>query len=70
MKAPVTDEYHAMVDSGTNAIVIPLHLDMCGEIAECKVPSATVEGPIVKVLKHKGEWRLVELITGLPLPIS
>ena len=35
--------------SGTNAVIVPLHLHMCGEIAECKVPSATVERPIVQV---------------------
>ena len=29
-----------MMDSGANAIIAPLHPDMSGEIAECKVPSA------------------------------
>ena len=56
---PVSDEYYAMMDSGTNAIIVPLHPDMCGEIAECKVPSATVDGPIVQVLKYGQERRLV-----------
>ena len=37
-----TDEYYAMVDSGTNAIILPLHPRMVGDIAECQVPSATV----------------------------
>ena len=41
----VSDEYYAMMGSGTNAIIVPLHPDMSGEIAECKVPSATVQGP-------------------------
>ena len=36
---PVSDEYYAMMDSGTNAIIVPLHPDMSGEIAERKVPS-------------------------------
>ena len=53
VKAPVTDEYYAMVDSGTNAIVVPLHPEMCEEIAECKTPSAAVEGPTVQVLEHQ-----------------
>ena len=43
------DEHYAMVDSGTNAIILPLHPRMQGEIAECQVPSATVTGPIVQV---------------------
>ena len=41
-----SDEYYAMVDSGTNAIILPLHPRMQGDIAECQVPSATVTGPI------------------------
>ena len=49
---PVSEEYSAMMDSGTNAIIVPLHPDMSGEIAECKAPSATAEGPIVQVLKY------------------
>ena len=40
-------------------IIVPLHPDMCGEIAECKVASATVEGPNAQVLKHGQERRLV-----------
>ena len=38
------DKYYAMVDSGTNAIIVALHPNMRGEIAECQVPSATVTG--------------------------
>ena len=47
----VSDDSCAMMDSETNAITVPLHPDMCGEIAECKVPSATVQGPIVQILE-------------------
>ena len=35
-----SEDCYAMVDSGTNAIIVPLHPDMCGEIAEGKVPSS------------------------------
>ena len=38
------DEFYAMSDSGTNAIIAPLHPRMEGEVAECQVPSATVTG--------------------------
>ena len=62
----VSDEYYAMVDSGTNAIIVPLHPDMCGVTAECKVPSATVEGPIVQVLKYGQERRF----PCRPAPVS
>ena len=48
------DEYYAMVDSGTNAIILPLHPSMEGEIAECQVPSATVTGPIVQTYDFNG----------------
>ena len=58
-KVPVSDECYAMVDSGTNAVIVPLHLDMCSEIAECEVLSATVEGHIVQVLRHGSDKRLV-----------
>ena len=40
---PVSDELYGMMDSGTDAIIVPLHPGMSGEVAECKVPSATVE---------------------------
>ena len=53
------DQYYAMVDSGTNATIVPLHPGMQGEIAECKVPSAAVTGPIVQVYEHNGARRLV-----------
>ena len=53
------DEYYAMLDSGTNAIIVPLHLRMEGEAAECQVPSATVIGPIVQVYEFEGTKRLV-----------
>ena len=54
-----SDQYYAMVDSGTNAIIVPLHPGMQGEIAECQVPSAIVTGPIVQVYEHNGARRLV-----------
>ena len=38
------DQYYAMLDSGKNAIIVPLHPSMQGEIAECQVPSGTVIG--------------------------
>ena len=59
VKAPVANDYYAMVDSGTNAVIVPLHREMCGEFAKCKVPNATVEGPIAQVLEHQGNKRLV-----------
>ena len=37
-RAPDSDKY----DSGTTAIIVPLHPDVKGEITECQVPSATV----------------------------
>ena len=46
------DECYAMLDSGANAIIVPLHPRMEGEVAECQVPSATVTGPIVQVYKE------------------
>ena len=48
------DAYYAMLDSGTNAIIVPLHPRMQGEIAECQVPSATVTGPIVQIYEFNG----------------
>ena len=35
---------YVMVNSGSNAIIVPLHPGMCGEIAECKVPSLRLKG--------------------------
>ena len=49
----VSDDYYAMMDSGTNTIIVPVHPDVSGEIAECKALSATVQGPIVQVLEHR-----------------
>ena len=56
------DEYYAMVDSGTNAIILPLHPKMEGDIAECQVPSATVTGPIVQTYDFNGSKRLVVVL--------
>ena len=58
-RTPASDKKYAMVDSGTNAIIVPLHPGMKGKIAECQVPSATVTGPIVQVYEHRGTKRLV-----------
>ena len=69
-EVPVSDEYYAMEDSGTNAIIVPLHPDMCGEISERKVPSATVEGPIVQALKFRQERRLVVALPQSAILIS
>ena len=63
---PVSDEYYAMMDSGTNAIIVPLRPDMSGEIAECKVPSATIEGPIVQVLNHRDDEDWLSLSLSQP----
>ena len=46
-----SDDCYAILDFGTNDIIVPLHPDMCGETAECKVPNAVVHGPIVQVLR-------------------
>ena len=59
------DQCYAMVDSGTNAIIVPLHPGMQGEIAECQVPSATVTGPTVQVYEHNGARRLVVALPNL-----
>ena len=52
------DQCYAMLDSGTNAIIVSLQPGMEGEIAECQVPSATVTGPFVQVYEFEGERRL------------
>ena len=64
------DEYYAMVDSGTNAIILPLHPRMEGEIAECQVPSATVTGPIVQVYDFNGSQRLVVALPQSTILVS
>ena len=57
-----------MVDSGTNAIIVPLHPDMGGGIAECQVPS--VSGPIVQVIEHQGVRRLVVALPQSAILVS
>ena len=57
----VSEDYYAMMDSGTNAIIVPLCPDIYGEIAECRVPSSIVQGPIAQVL----DYRLSEVKTLL-----
>ena len=64
------DEYYAMVDSGTNAIILPLHPKMEGDIAECQVPSATVTGPIVQTYDFNGSKRLVVALPQSTILVS
>ena len=64
------DQYYAMLDSGTNVIIVPLHPGMQGEIAECQVPSATVTGPIVQVYEHDGARRLVVALPNSAILVS
>ena len=64
------DEYYAMLDSGTNAIIVPLHPKMEGEVAECQVPSATVTGPIVQVYEFEGTKRLVVALPQSAILVS
>ena len=64
------DECYAMVDSGTNAIILPLHPSMEGEIAECQVPSATVTGPIVQTYDFNGSKRLVVALPQSTILVS
>ena len=44
----VPEDCYAMVDSGTNAVIVRLHANMRRDIAECKVTSSMVHGPIVQ----------------------
>ena len=65
-----SERYYAMVDSGTNAIILPLHPDMRGDEAECQVPSATVTGPIVQVYEFDGTKRLVVALPQSAILVS
>ena len=65
-----SDEYYAMLDSGTNAIILPLHPRMQGDIAECQVPSATVTGPIVQTYEFNGAKRLVVALPQSTILVS
>ena len=65
-----SDEYYAMVDSGTNAFILPLHPRMQGDIAECQVPSATVTGPIVQTYEFNGTKRLVVALPQSTILVS
>ena len=47
-----------MVDSGTNAVIVPLHPDLWLETAERKAPSSLVRGPIPQTLSLQGQSRL------------
>ena len=58
------------MDSGTNAIILPLHPKMKGEIAECQVPSATVTGPIVQVYDFNDSERLVVALPQSTILVS
>ena len=64
------DEHYAMVDSGTNAIILPLHPAMQGEVAECQVPSTTVTGPIVQTYEFDGAKRLVVALPQSTILVS
>ena len=64
------DEFYAMLDSGTNAIIVPLHPRMAGEVAECQVPSATVTGPTVQVYEFEGQKRLVVALPNSAILVS
>ena len=63
------DQYYALLDSGTNVIIVPLHPSMQGEIAECQVPSATVTGPI-QVYEFGGARRLVVALPNSAILMS
>ena len=69
-QASDNDEFYAMVDSGTNAIILPLHPRMQGDIAECQVPSATVTGPIVQTYAFNGARRLVVALPQSTILVS
>ena len=64
------DDYYAMLDSGTNAIIVPLHPRMEGEVAECQVPGSTVTGPIVQVYEFEGKKRLVVALPNSAILVS
>ena len=64
------DAYYAMLDSGTNAIIVPLHPSMQGEIAECQAPRATVTGPIVQIYEFDGARRLVVALPQSAILVS
>ena len=64
------DQCYAVLDSGTSAIIVPLHPGMQGEIAERQVPSATVAGPIVQVYEHEGARRLVVALPDSAILVS
>ena len=65
-----SDEFYAMVDSGTNAIILPLRPRMQGDIAACQVPSATVTGPIVQTYEFNGAKRLVVALPQSTILVS
>ena len=69
-RAVDNDKYYVIVDSGTNASIVPLHPNMKGEIAECQVPRATVTGPIVQVYEHNGTKRLVVALPNSAVLVS
>ena len=65
-----SDEFYAMVNSDTNAIILPLRPRMQGDIAECQVPSATVTGPIVQTYEFNGAKRLVVALPQSTILVS
>ena len=64
------DQYYAMVDSRTNAIIVPLRPGVNGEIAECQAPSATLTGPIVQVYDHNETKRLLVALPNSAILVS
>ena len=59
-----------MVNTVTNAVIVPLHPAKCGETAVCKVPSSVVHGPIVQVLDFGGQRQLVVALLQSVILIS
>ena len=70
LQALDNEDYYAMLDSGTNAIIVPLHPRMEGEVAECQVPGSTVTGPIVQVYEFEGKKRLVVALPNSAILVS
>ena len=70
VRALDNDQHYAMVDSGTNPIIVPLHPAMRGDIAERQVPNATVTGPTAQVFEHLGARQLVVALPQSAILIS
>ena len=70
LQALDNEDYYAMLDSGTNAIIVPLHPRMEGEVAECQVPGSNVTGPIVQVYEFESKKRLVVALPNSAILVS